>query len=192
MTDEKREEVLEKLEAAVKASDADYEDLGIVNKKEFQETQDENQTLHDENESLKEENEDLQEEIDEVKSLYAESLGEVTGLDADFFMDKDLQELKELHSEKVDEDLIETPEPDIKSGDVPDEEEQKKTSDAEEEVFAELNEHFENPALGKYPRTSAIESTEDLKQIISTFEGRGGVWEAAAEPYREALEKLSA
>lgn len=193
MSDETKEKVLEKLEAAVTASDADFEDLGIVNKTEYEETQDEIESLREENSDLEEENDFLQEEIDEIKKMYAESLGEATGLEADFFMDKGLEELKELHEEKTDEDesLVDTPSP--KSGDTTTEENEGGVDEEKrEEVLSRVNENFENPALRQYPRTSEVEGEDDLRQIIETYESRGGIWESAAEPYRDALDELTA
>lgn len=186
------DDTIERLEAEVKASGADPADLGIVDKSEYEETQEEVESLREENSDLQEENESLQEEIEEVKGLYAESLAEATGLDADFFMDKGLDELKDLHEEKVDESPIETPSP--KSGDpTPEDAGQGGVDDEKrEEVLSRVNEQFENPSLSKYPRTSEVEGEDDLRQIISTYEGRGGIWEAAAEPYREALDELTA
>lgn len=183
MSEDEANEVLERLEAEVKTADADIEDLGIVNKTEYEETR-------DENESLKEENESLREEINEVKELYAEALADATSLDAEFFMDKDFESLKETYEETVDENLVETPE--IKSGDTPEEsEETKEASERQEEIFSELNEHFDDD-LTKYTRTSEIEDVEDIREVLSMYEGRGGIWESAAEPYREALEELTA
>lgn len=180
------EEVLEQLEAKAKAADADIEDLGLVVRDEYEETQAENESLKDENSSLEEENEDLREEIESVKELYAESLAEATGLDDEFFMDKEVSELRELHEEKVDGELVETPE--VKSGDLTQEEkEAEEAAKEQEETLEEINERFRSEVTG-----FEFDSVEELEDTIETYEGRGGFWEKAAEPYREALDELTA
>lgn len=182
------DEAIEQLEAKVKAADADISDLGLVVKDEYEETQEEIESLREKNSELEDEMDGLREEIEEVKELYAEALAEATGLESDFFMDKELGELKDLHEEKVDEDVVETP--DAKSGD-PTEETQEQTSEKEEEVFERLNEQFEVEGMQKYSHDFRLEDTDDLRDVIDTFEGRGGIWDAAAEPYREALDELT-
>lgn len=187
MSETEIEEVVERLEAEVKASGKDPDDLGIVDKSEYKETREKIG-------SLEEENDGLREEIDEVKKLYAESLAEATGLDEDFFMDKEVSDLRELHEEKVDESPVDTPAP--SSGDVTEEEEQAAEEEKDEKKkLEEFSEKFSNTDLVKYPRIVNIESKEDLKEIIETYERRAkqdSLWESAAEPYREALEELTA
>lgn len=166
------EEILEQLEAKVKAHDADVSDLGLVVKDEYEETQSEVESLRDENDSLRE-------EIENVKELYAEGLADATGLDADFFMDKDLEDLQDLHEEKVDEELVESPAP--SSGDVTEEEKQEREEAEQQEK--EAQEKLEELDV-------KVETVEDLAEVVETYEKRGGPWADAAEPYRETLEEI--
>lgn len=166
------EEWVERLKAEVTASDADPEDLGIVVKSDYEETADENEDLREENEDLREQMEDLNEEVDIVKEAYAEALAEVTGLDVEMLMDRfTVGELREMHEEKVEEDLAQTPvEPDPKSGDV-DEEEASDPDDGmapeeqerEEEIHAALDRlEGETSALARHQREALKEELAEL------------------------------
>lgn len=153
---QKEREFFERLKAEVEAADGDPADLGIVFKSDYQATQ-------EENESLRERNEALEAEVEEVKQQYADSLAEAHGLDTSLFLEKDLEELKQLHEESQAK-LVDTPRP--KSGDI-----------------------TQNSRVASLSADKRKE-VEKLEAQIEKFEERGGIWAGVAEDYREELNSL--
>lgn len=163
-----KHKMVEQLEAQAVAMDADLEELGIVKKSEYEQTQEEIEELRTENEDLESEMEDLQDEVSVVEGLYAEELAEVKNMDAKFFEEKcGLGELRDMYEEEFDSvDEITGGNPNPKSGDNTD-----GGGGGREELSDEEKERI-----------------EDLQEKKATYEEIG--WESNVEAMEEQLAEL--
>lgn len=179
MEDKEIDPVVEVLMQKAEELDREIDELTLVPRDELAQMQEDLADVTSKLEAKTAEYESLKAEVDTVKSVYAEALSEMTGMDVEVLSEKfSSEELRAMYDEKCealgDEAEELAPLPDAKAGDVDEQE--------EEQLEAEETQDFTEEEL---------ESIEVLQSRLARYEGRP-MWEKAQVRTQAELEEVLA